>query len=77
MKKAIITALAAAAALAAGSAMAGATGEHPYRNGVMDNSPAFYSHMQDRTNSDNLGLTHPTETGNTPSSSMDSSSSTN
>ncbi|GGP19022.1 hypothetical protein [Silvimonas iriomotensis] len=69
MKKAIITACTFAAALVAGSALAGgATGEHPYRNGVMDNSPAFYSHMQDRTNSDNLGLTQPTATGTDSSS---------
>ncbi|GGP24357.1 hypothetical protein [Silvimonas amylolytica] len=77
MKKAIITACTIAAALVAGSAMAGATGEHPYRNGVLDNSPAFYKHMQDGTTNNNMGLTQPTATGTDSSSSMDSSSSTN
>ncbi len=81
MKKTIITACTLAAALVAGTAMAGATGEHPYRNGVLDNSPSFYSHMQDRTSQDNnaglSGSSSTNATGTDSSPSMDSSSSTN
>ncbi|MBB5190588.1 hypothetical protein HNQ50_001310 [Silvimonas terrae] len=82
MKKTIITACTLAAALVAGTALAGATGEHPYRNGVLDNSPSFYSHMQDRTSQDNsAGLSGSSTTSNATStdssSSMDSSSQTN